>query len=111
LTGSITTSITLQGCTGNTGGASTPLPSSVLATGGPITWVNGKTTTVQVTLGHIETDPNETLSCPPGTAEFETKGTVTADTTGSAPVGGVVKGEECFNGVLSFEPGTALKLK
>ena len=111
LTGSITTTITLSGCSGNTGGASTALPSSVLATGGTITWVNGKTTAVAITLGHTETDPGETRSCPVGTSEFESRGTVTADTTGSAPVGGVARSEECYNGVLSFEPGTALKLK
>jgi hypothetical protein len=111
LKGSITTSITLSGCSGNTGGSSTPLDSAVLATGGTITWVNGKTTTVTMTVGHTETDPTETRSCPATSSEFESRGTVTADTTGSAPVGGVAKSEECYNGVLSFEPGTALKLK
>ena len=113
LTGTITTSIKLSGCTGNTGGASANLPSSILATGGTITWVNGKTTTVTMSLGHTETDPGETLSCPASSSEFESKGTVTADTTGSAPVAGVAKSEECgaSGGVLSFEPGTALKLK
>ena len=113
LTGTITTTIKLSGCTGNTGGASANLPSSVLATGGTITWVNGKTTTLTMSLGHTETDPAEIKSCPPGSSEFETKGTVTADTTGSALVGGVAKSEECgaSGGVLSFEPGTALKLK
>jgi hypothetical protein len=113
LTGAVITSITLKGCSGNTGGASTTLPSTVLATGGTITWVNGKTTTVVITIGHAETDPTETMSCPVTSSEFELTGTVTADTTGSAPVGGLVKSEQCQDiiGHMILEPGTALKLK
>jgi hypothetical protein len=102
--------ITLSGCTGNTGGASQPTPTATLQNGGTITWVNNLTTTVsKPTASQTETDTTETKVCPAGTTEFESKGKVVSDTTGSAPAGGVTKAEACVNLTtlsLNNEPGS-----
>jgi hypothetical protein len=114
LVGSITTTVTLSGCNGNTGGSSMPIPSTNLTTGGPIPWVNGQTTTVTLTANAAETDTDLGGTCTSAATEFEVTGTVTADTTGSAIVGGKVKAEACVNltkSTVKLEPGTALKLK
>jgi hypothetical protein len=113
LTGTITGNITLSGCNGNTGGSSLPMPATSLATGGTITWVNTQTTTVTLTSSTTETDPTEALKCPKKSTEYEAKGSVTADTTGSAPVGGKASGEACVDaaGNITLEPGSVLKLK
>jgi hypothetical protein len=114
LTGNINTTITLSGCNGNTGGASLPISSINLATGGPIPWVNGQSTTVTLSASNGETDSDLAGTCASTATEFEAVGTVTADTTGSAIVGGKVKAEACENpttGKITLEPGTALKLK
>ena len=106
-TGGIQAPISLTGCSGNTGG------SGVLSTLPPnhsILWANSKTTTLTTLQVNGETDFTETLSCPAGTVvEVEAKGTVTADTSGSAAVGGVAKFELCFNGAggISLEPPAA----
>jgi hypothetical protein len=115
LTGNLTTTVTLSGCNGNTGGASMPIPATNLATGGAIPWVNGQTTTVTLTpnIG-VESDADLLGSCSSSATEVEVTGTVTADTTGSAIVGGKVKVEACLNNTtqnIKLEPGTALKLK
>jgi hypothetical protein len=110
LTGNIATTVTLSGCTSAaTGGSSKPLPATSLASGGTITWVNSKTTTVTLKVSTTEHDGTETQTCPAGTSEYEAKGKVTADTTGFAPVGGVAKAEACVNGTtgaISLEPGS-----
>lgn len=113
LTGTISTTVTLSKCSGNTGGASKPMPAASLASGGTISWVNGKSTTVTLKVSTTEHDTTETLGCPTGTTEYEAKGKVTADTTGSAPVGGVAKAEVCATstGSLSLEPGSKALLK
>ena len=117
MTGNISGTITLTGCTpGATGGSSIPMPAAtLLATGGSINWVNGKNTTVTLASSTTETDTDKAGgSCPRGTTEYETKGRVTADTTGSAPVGGKASSEACVNattGAVSIEPLSALKLK
>ena len=42
MTGTITGTVTLKKCTGNTGKASKPLPATSLESGGKITWKNKK---------------------------------------------------------------------
>jgi hypothetical protein len=114
LTGTIASGITLSGCNGNTGGASQLIPATNLVGGGTITWVNGQTTTVTLNATAGESDSDLRGTCSATTTEYEATGTVTADTTGSAIVGGKAKAEACLNtttGKLTLEPGTALKLK
>jgi len=111
------TTMTLSGCTGNTGGASMPITPALtfLESGGTVTWVNGKKTTVTMAGTGNETDTDAAGgSCPAGSSEIESKGTVTADNTGSAPVGGVAKGEVCEDlstANLTLEPLSAFKFK
>jgi hypothetical protein len=113
LTGTITGNVTLSKYSGNTGGASQPMPATSLASGGTIKWVNGKTTTITLSASNNETDPGETQQCAAGSSEYEAKGKVTADTTGSAVVGGKVKAEACLDaaGNISLEPGTKASIK
>jgi hypothetical protein len=115
VTGNLSTTVTLSNCSGNTGGASQPIPSSALQTGGTITWVNGQTTTVTLTVAvGVENDPGELKDCPVTSLEAEVTGTVTADTTGSAKVGGKVKAEACVDnttGDITREPGTKLVIR
>jgi hypothetical protein len=112
LTGNVSSTFTLSGCNGNTGGASQPVAN--LATGGPITWVNGKSTTFgKPTISSTEHDADPKGKCPAGTAESEVSGAVTADTTGSAPVPGKYKLEVCLNsttGAVTNEPGSKIKI-
>ena len=107
LTGNIASTVTLSGCTGNTGGASTPLLATSLASGGTITWTNSQTTTVTLSVSSPAGG-----TCPPKTTLEQAKGTTTADTTGSAPVGGKVKVLVCLTktGGLSLEPGHVAKI-
>jgi hypothetical protein len=102
LTGNIATSVVLSGCSGNTGGKSKAIPATQLATGGTIKWVNAKTTTVTLAIKPAGT------ACPAGSTEYQAKGKVTGDTTGSATVGGAAKALACVNGAgaISLVPGT-----
>jgi hypothetical protein len=114
VSGNIRSGIILGGCSGNTGGGANFVIPGVFFNGGTITWANGKTTTLTMSFTETtEHDPTETLRCPTGSTELESTGTVTADTTGSAAVGGAAKSELCFpkSGSVTFEPGTVLKLK
>ena len=110
LTGNIATTVTLKRCrVGNTGGASKPMTATSLATGGTIEWINGKTTTVKLTV--VEGD---STTCPVGNTRYDAKGKVTADTTGSTSVGAKVKASVCLDnatGDLSLVPGTAAVIK
>jgi hypothetical protein len=110
LTGNIATTVTLSACTSAaTGGSSKPIQATALASGGTINWVNGKSTTVTLSISQTEKDGTETQVCPAGTSEYEAKGKVTADNTGFAPVGGVAKAEACVNGTtgaITLEPGS-----
>jgi hypothetical protein len=103
--------LTLSGCSGNTGGSGSFVPLSSIG----INWANGKTTGAQVT-GTISADSDFDPHgiCPAGTEEEEVKGTVTSDTTGSAPVGGLAFFELCVSTTTnntSNEPGSAAKFK
>jgi hypothetical protein len=107
MTGNIAKKVTLSGCTGNTGGSSKPIASTALATGGVIKWANGKKTTVTLTATAKGT------ACPAGSSEYQAKGKVTKDTTGSAAVGGTIKGNACVNGksgAITLVPGTKLTI-
>jgi hypothetical protein len=117
LTGNINNTVTLSGCTGNTGGGSMPISAGSFASGGPIPWLNGKTTTVTNSSSSTETDGTEAKKCStPAETEFESTGKVTADTTGSTTVGAKVKSEACVklppgNGSIRNEPGSKFKIK
>jgi predicted RecA/RadA family phage recombinase len=120
LTGNAANTIVLSGCNGNTGGASMAIPAGSFATGGTIPWVNGQSTTVTLTAtaGENSTkgidkvaDP-KTGKCAAGSSEYESKGKVTADTTGSTTVGKAAKTEVCLDASqnLTLEPGTVAKI-
>ncbi len=106
ITGTSSGTVTLSGCVGsaNTGGASQPLPTASLATGGTVTWVSGKTTTFSAaTL--VGTKPKKCpgyVKPPKGGPEpsepsaFKFSGTVTADTSGMK-LPGKYKGAVCID--------------
>lgn len=97
--GGNSTTVTISGCGGNTGGSSVPLSVGTLATGGKLGWVNGQSTTVTLT----PTAKKKEHGCPATTSsEFKIKGKVTADTTGSAPAGSKLKGTVCLNAGGTF---------
>jgi len=107
LNGNIGTTVQLTGCSGNTGGSSGPIPSTSLATGGTITWANSDTTTVTLSVA------SGGVGCPAKNTLYTATGTSTADTTGSAPVGGKVKVFACVNnksGAITLEPGKKAKI-
>jgi hypothetical protein len=116
LNGNVTGTITASGCTGvPTGGGSKPIAATALASGGTVTWLNNKTTTIDKPTLTGETDTGEhagTTGCPTGTSETEASGHVTADTTGLSPVPGKYKAEVCVDGSnnITLEPGSKLKL-
>jgi hypothetical protein len=107
LTGTITGNVTLKKCTGNTGKASKPLPAAALASGGTITWKNGKTTTVTLTV-----KSGSGAKCAVGDSEYDATGKVTADTTGSAKKKGKAVADVCVSpaGAVSLVPGTSATL-
>ncbi len=84
----------ISGCsdTANTGGSG-----SFPTTGAqPVvfTWATGKTTTATTSDSVVSPD-----ACAAGDTEYKISGTVTADTTGSIPVGSGVKGKVCVSAV------------
>ena len=103
LVGTVTGNVTLKRCTGNTGGASQPMPATSLASGGTIKWVNSKTTTVKLTV-----TAGDNSLCAAGSSEYDAKGRTTADTTGSVIIGGRVKAKVCVDslGNISLVPNT-----
>ena len=108
LTGNIANSVVIKRCVvGNTGGRSKAMPAANLASGGTIKWVNGKTTTVKLTVTQ-----GSAANCAVGDTEYDAVGKVTADTTGSVKIGGKVSAHVCVSptGALSLVPGTAAKL-
>jgi len=106
LSGNVNTTVTLSGCNGNSGGGSTPIMSSALQSGGTITWLNGKTTTIAAPALTPGTN------CPAGDTDLVAKAMVTADTTGSVTVGSKTKVEVCYNssGTASLPPGKKAKI-
>ena len=99
LTGNVETTVVASQCTGDTGGSSEAVDATDLATGGTITWSNGKTTTIGTpTIASVH---NKKCS---GTAE-SFSAPVTADTTGLKTLG-MTTGEVC---VSSSDAISALK--
>jgi hypothetical protein len=118
LTGTSSTTVTLSGCNGNTGGASMAEPVSTLTSGGTVTWVNSQTTTFgSPTLTSIaQTSTLYTCKKTAAYSEIKATGPVTADTTGSAPLPGNYTIWVCLNsttGAVTLAPkvlnGTVLK--
>jgi hypothetical protein len=107
LTGTLTSNVTLAGCNGHTGTASMAFSPTILLAGGTITWSNNKTTTINVTVS----SGAKAGGCPNSETAFTSKGTTTADTTGSAPVGGKVKIQWCLNEqTITTAQGTLAKI-
>ncbi|MGZ4756115.1 MAG: hypothetical protein ACXWA9_14490 [Acidimicrobiia bacterium] len=106
VTGTATGTVTISGCsgTGNTGGASNPLPTASLAVGGTVTWVSGKTSTFGVAAlvatkatkcpGYVK--PPKTGPAPTEPTAFKFSGAVTADNSGMK-VPGKFKGAVCVS--------------
>jgi hypothetical protein len=110
LSGNAASTITVSGCTGgDTGGGSSPLPATALATGGTITWLSGGSTTI----GAPVLASTSSKKCPgyvkgaPGnpTAEKFTAA-VTSDTGDGLKLPGTIKGAVCIGSDGSI---TALK--
>ena len=108
--GNLGGNITFKRCTGNTGGSSlTQLSSTVLSGSATISWVSGKVTGTTVSQRVVGQG-----SCPAGNEEYVISGIVEVDTTGSAPVGGVVKGKLCVTtstGNFKLLTGTSYRFK
>jgi hypothetical protein len=102
LIGNTQKTVTLKGCSGNTGKASKPMPVSSLLGGGKAKWMNKKTTTIAA--------PNLSggALCPAGDADAVATGIVTADTTKSVTIGSAYTLEVCVDpsGNVSLAPGT-----
>jgi hypothetical protein len=101
VTGTATGTITISGCSGtaNNGGASQPMPTLSLATGGTIHWVNGQTSTFSkptLTAGNAHKCPGYVKGASKEPSEEKFTGTVTADTTGMK-VPGKYKGDVCID--------------
>jgi hypothetical protein len=90
--------IVISKCNGNTGGSTVSFPFATLASGGVVTWTNGKTTT----FGTVTTGTGKkTAKC--ATTPITFKATVSADTTGLTKLG-TSTGEVCVaaSGAFSF---------
>jgi hypothetical protein len=106
VTGTLTGTTTISGCSGtaDNGGASMPISTTSLATGGTITWVNSKTTTfgaATLSAGNAKKCPGyvkpvKGQPAPKEPTEEKFTGAVTADTTGMKVVG-KYKGDVCID--------------
>jgi hypothetical protein len=100
LTGTVGATGTISGCNGNTGGSGS-FP-AVPASSATVTWANGKTTKASFNYATVSSSAQ---TCPSSDSEYKITGTVSADTTGSIPVGSGLKGFVCLNGSsLSLAP-------
>jgi len=89
-------SITISGCTGgDTGGGTKAFSGTVLANGGTITWLSGKTTT----FGKPTLKSTSTKKCPPSVNASADKASVpvTNDSGTGVKVPGTAKGTICIN--------------
>jgi hypothetical protein len=94
VTGTETGTTTLSNCTGGvTGGSSLPLSSTVLATGGTITWTSGSTTTVAAPV----LKSTSAKKCPvSGSSADKFTAKVTGDTGDGLKVPGKATGAVCL---------------
>jgi hypothetical protein len=82
--GTVSGTITMSGCNGNTGGSSAPLNATSLATGGKISWTNGDSTTIaSPTLGSVKSSKCKAS----GDLAESVSAAVKADTTGLSSLG------------------------
>lgn len=96
--GSVSGTVTMSQCNGNTGGSSQGLNATALATGGTINWSNGTSTTVgSPTLGSVS---NKKCKASGDVAESVSM-TVTADTTGLGSLGTLTTQVCVANGNIS----------
>jgi len=104
--------VSLTGCSdfGNTGGSGILPMTDPNAT---ITWATGLYTTMTFGGFLVSQDETERYSCPTGSTEFQESGTVTADATGSIPVGSTFSVELCVipTNVVVNEKGSKPKIK
>jgi hypothetical protein len=112
--------ITISGCSGSavpgTGGSSIPLSITLLANGGPVTWVSGQVTTFGKPAlgskkgthcpGYVK-PPKGTTPPEPSITTFS--GVVTSDNAG-LKVPGKYKGEVCISTANNFSAAKALKI-
>lgn len=94
-------------CSGNTGESAMTVEYGFLATGGTITWANGETTTVSISLKQRGTD------CARSQYQYWHTITITADTTGSTSIGSTSRSSTCVDrdsGSVKLVPGTKLKI-
>ena len=100
LSGNASSTLTVSGCTGgHTGGGSTPVVATALATGGTITWLSGGSTTIGApTL--VSTSSKKCPGYVKGAASNPTaekiSATVTSDTGDGLKLPGAIKGAVCI---------------
>lgn len=104
--GTLAGNISISGCTDakfapgfGTGGGTTPMLTTSLATGGTITWLSGATTTFTtpvVTATNAKKCPGYVKGAETNPTAFKTSSVVTADTSGMK-VPGKLKGAVCLS--------------
>jgi hypothetical protein len=112
ITGNISSTIVISGCTGgNTGGSSQPVVATSLATGGTITYVDSNTTTIGAAT--IKSPAKLVKKCRKlygtGTSEDSVSGKVTASNTGIVPIPGKYSGAVCIDSAGNIHALKALK--
>jgi hypothetical protein len=115
VSGTVAGTITVSGCSDSgsaTATASDPLPATALATGGTVTWTNGKTTVVSAPTV-TSTNPKH---CPGYVKDAATEptadkfvGGVTSDNSG-LKVPGTIKGEVCVSLTGNITDAKAIKI-
>jgi len=103
ITGSASGTITVSGCTdsgsADTGTGSEPIEGAELATGGTITWLSGKTTTINaptLTSTSAKKCPGYVKNASSNPSADKVTGTVSSDTSG-LKLPGSFKGEVCIS--------------
>jgi hypothetical protein len=102
VTGTVTGTITISGCSGtaNTGASSQPLSVGALASGGTVTWASTKTSTFSAAVTsatNAKKYPGYVKGAQSNPSAIKFSGTVTADTSGMK-IPGKYKGAVCVNG-------------